>query len=133
MAQATILGTDLVKDALKTKTNDNFTETYGDITALETEVHNARNSTVTSTNHANLDARLEANETAMAVLSAGSGTTVSANDAVVGTLYGTNGTDGKVRVSGDLSIAEGNNGGDEYITITNTYNTDANLKSRFLL
>ena len=34
MAQSTIVGSDLVKDALKTKSNDNFTELYTDFAAL---------------------------------------------------------------------------------------------------
>jgi len=107
-----------VKDAFLTTTNANITEHETEITDLETEVQAARNSAVKSTNFGSVDLRLEDIEADMATLAAGSGTTVSANDAAVGTLFGTDGTDGKIRVAGQMTITEDNDGGDESVTYT---------------
>jgi len=79
--------------------------------ANTTEKENARNSTVNGTNYASIDARLEAIETAIAAAVAGSGNLVSSNDTTPGYL------NGKIVAGEGVGLTEGNDGGDETLTI----------------
>lgn len=91
---AQIVGTETVKNALLVKSN----------AAIES-VDDAE------TGHADLDARLDAMDNAMAALAAGSGVVVSSNDTTVGFL------NGKLVVGEGLDFTENNDGGDETLTI----------------
>jgi len=108
VAKDTILGTDSVKDALKTKANDNFTDLY----AIALELETARTSTVTVEAHASLDARLESIEASIEAGLAGDGSMVSANDSTPGYL------NGKLLAGEGVDLTEGNDGGDETLTIS---------------
>lgn len=137
MAQSTILGTDTVKDALKTKVNANDTELYG----TKTEVENARDSeanllakqdaqdalitTVTTevTNARDGEASLldkqNAQDASIAALAAGSGVVVSVNDTTVGYV------NGKLVAGTGIDFTENDDGGDESLTIASTALNDA--------
>lgn len=114
--QDTILGTDTVRDALKTKINDDMAELF----AIKSEVEAARDG------ESSLLAKEQAQDDAIAALAAGSGVVISGNDTTVGYL------NGKLVVGSlaGLTLTEQNDGGDETlaIDISETY-----LKSRFLL
>jgi len=105
MAQSTILGSDTVKDALKTKVNANDTELYTDVAALETEITNARDG------EANLLAKQDAQDVFIAALAAGSGVVISSNDTTVGFV------NGKLLAGENITFTENNDGGDETMTI----------------
>ena len=64
-------------------------------------------------------------------LTVGTGTPCTANDSDPGVLYGTDGTDGKIRYGSGISFTLNDAGADESITIATTFDDD--LKKRFLL
>ncbi len=103
-----ILGSDYVRDALKTKVNDDMTELF----TIALELETARDSAHTSESHASLDARLESIEASITAAVAGSGNMVSANDSTPGYL------NGKLVGDDDVLLTEGNDGGDETLTIS---------------
>lgn len=102
MAQQTILGSDTVKDALKTKVNANDTELY----TVKTEVEAARDGELS------LLAKQQAQDSAIAALAAGSGVVISPNDTTTGFL------NGKLIAGEGVDFTENNDGGDETLTIS---------------
>lgn len=107
MAQDIVVGTDSGVTAILTKINGDITELF----VTQTEVVTARTSTVTAETHASLDARLEAIETDISAIAAGSGVLVSANDTTIGVL------NGKLVAGEAIDFTEGNDGGNETLTI----------------
>jgi hypothetical protein len=97
-----ILKTDTVKDALYTKANDDMTELF----AIALEVETARGG------EDDLDARLDGVDDSIAALTVGTGCPVSANDTTPGYL------NGKLLGNTDILLTEGDDGGDETLTIS---------------
>ena len=101
MALTDIVGSDSVKDALKTKCNAAFDQSD----TTKTEVENARDG------ETNLLTQIDQLQASITALMAGSGCPVSANDASAGYL------NGKLVAGNFISLTEGNDGGDETLTI----------------
>ncbi len=80
MAEQTILGTDLVRDALLDKTNDNVSELYTDTSSVTVEVEDARRGEAT------LLAKITLMDTGIEAATTGSGVLVSASDTTLGFL-----------------------------------------------
>ena len=97
----TILGTDSVYSALLTKLADDLVELFAYATELET----ARGG------NANLNTRLDAIETALGAISTGNVMLVSSNDTTGGYL------NGKLLAGEGVDFTEGNDGGNETLTI----------------
>ena len=106
MSVSTILGSDTVRDALKTKVNANDSNLDTRVSALEGEVEDARGSDV------DVNTRIVEIETDIASIAAGSGVIVSVDDATVGVL------DGKLLAGEAIDFAVDNDGGDETLTIS---------------
>ena len=100
--QDTILGTDTVKDALKTKVNDDMTELF----AILDEVEAARDGENTLLDQINIL------QLGISALAAESGAVVSADDKTVGFL------DGKLLAGEAIDLTVGDPAGDETLTIS---------------
>ena len=100
--QDTIEKTDSVYTALYTKVNGDITELF----TYATEIENARDG------EANLLAKEDAQDAVIAALTAGSGVLVSSNDTTIGHL------NGKLVAGEGVDLTEGNDGGDETLTIS---------------
>lgn len=115
--QDTILGTDTVKDALKTKVNDDMTELF----AVSTEVTNARDGEST------LLAKEQAQDAAILAVTAANGSLVSSNDTTPGFL------NGKMVDNTDLGeLTEQTDGGDESLAIEHA-GMEANVFSMMMM
>jgi len=101
MTQDTIQGTDYVSTALLTKVNGDITELF----AVQTEVVAARDG------ESSLLVKINAIDTTLAAVSAGSGVTISANDTTVGVL------NGKAVAGIGVTFTENNDGAAETLTI----------------
>lgn len=106
MTQSIILGSDYVKAALKTKVNNNFTETYDDIATNEDDIDTNTAAIAVNT------AAIAALASAVASIAAGSGARVSANDTTIGDL------NGKLVEAENIVFAENNDGGSETLSIS---------------
>lgn len=115
-----IVGTDTVKNALLTNTNEAI-ESVDDAESGHADLDTRLDSYDTSVTEvvaardgeASLLAKQDAQDAAMAALAAGSGVTVSANDTTVGVL------NGKLLAGQGIVLTENNDGGAETLTISN--------------
>jgi len=100
--QDIIIGTDTVKDALKTKVNDDLAEYF----VTKAEVEAARDG------EASLLDKEQAQDEAILAVTGANGSLISTNDTTPGFL------NGKLVAGEGVNLTEGNDGGDETLTIS---------------
>ena len=105
MALTQILGTDYVRDALKVKTNASFVQ----VDTNQAEVEEARDG------ETDLLAKEDAQDLAIAALTAGSGVAISASDQVVGFV------DAKLLPGNEMVFTKNNPGATESMTFDINY------------
>lgn len=106
--------TTTVKDAILTKLINDLTELFAASAAISTEVEDARDG------ETDLLTKIDAIDTAVGALASGSGVVISANDTTAGFL------NGKMLAGEGIDFTEGNDGGNETLTILCEDATSAN-------